>query len=175
MTRIGNGAAVVVQVVSADSGIIVFSNTQQAYSMNDVATQAQEAREAILEISGRGTEASVRSPRPPRRLRRQPTARPSTSRSGNLFSGLFHKGGKAAVTPGPGATPHVKPSRGVIVAHVKPARAPPHPTPPRQRAPSLGYGTFFTTTTTNADATAMTTAQTRSAEQSQQHHRNRNA
>ena len=30
MTPIGNGAAVVVQVVSADSGIIVFSNTQQA-------------------------------------------------------------------------------------------------------------------------------------------------
>ncbi len=160
MTPIGNGAAVVVQVVSADSGIIVFSNTQQAYSMNDVATQAQEAREAILEISGRGTEASgtqSASATP------APTSTNGASVNvgglGNLFSGLFHKGGKAAVTPGPGATPHVKPSRGVIVAHVQAGAGAAAPDAAAATgALTSAMGTFFTTTTTNADATAMTTA-----------------
>ncbi len=160
MTPIGDGAAVVVQVVSASSGIIVFSNTQQAYSMNDVATQAQQAREAILEISGRGTDASDTQTA---NATPAPTSTNGASVNvgglGNLVSNLFHKGSKASPAPGPGATPHVKPSRGVIVAHVLPGTG----ANASQAATATGalasaMGPYFTTTTTSADDSAMATA-----------------
>ncbi|MBV9334031.1 MAG: hypothetical protein JO146_08480 [Candidatus Eremiobacteraeota bacterium] len=115
VTPVGDSAAVVEQVVSVDSGVILFSQTAQVGSVADVASQSLLAREQILAVVGRGTENV--QPRP------NNTPAPTSTNGaqvpiqglGSIVSSVFgkHKGAHTA-TPGP----VVKPSRGVIVAPV---------------------------------------------------------
>ena len=56
VTPVGDSAAVVEQVVSCESGVIVFSQTAQVTSVADVASQSLLARSQILGLLGRGTQ-----------------------------------------------------------------------------------------------------------------------
>ena len=56
VTPVGDSAAVVEQVVSVDSGVILFSQTAQVSSVADVASQSLLARAQILAFVGRATQ-----------------------------------------------------------------------------------------------------------------------
>jgi len=117
VTPVGDSAAVVEQVVSVDSGVILFSQTAQVSSVADVASQSLLARSQILAFLGRGTEnVGTQTSNTP-----APTstngAQVPLSGIGSIVNSVFkHKGPAHKPTPGP----VVKPSRGVIVAPVSP-------------------------------------------------------
>lgn len=115
VTPVGDSAAVVEQVVSVESGVILFSQTAQVASVADVASQSLLARSQILAFVGRGTES----------VQTQPANTPAPTSTngaqvpirglGNIVNSVFkHKSGSP--TPKPAAV--VKPERGVIVAPV---------------------------------------------------------
>ena len=113
VTPVGDSAAVVEQVVSVDSGVILFSQTAQVQSVADVASQSLQARAQILALLGRGTQ----------NIQTQPTNTPAPTSTngaqmqihglGSIVDSVFHHKGAA-----PSPTPLVKPDRGVIVAPV---------------------------------------------------------
>jgi hypothetical protein len=115
VTPVGDSAAVVEQVVSVDSGVILFSQTAQVSSVADVASQSLLARSQILAFVGRGTE----------NVQEQPSNTPAPTSSngaqvpiqglGNIVNSVF-KHSRGGRTPSP--APVVKPARGVIVAPV---------------------------------------------------------
>ena len=114
VTPVGDSAAVVEQVVSVESGVILFSQTAQVSSVADVASQSLLARAQILAFVGRATESVG--------AQAASTPAPSSTNGaqvpiqglGNIVNSVFkHKGSR---TPSP--APVVKPSRGVIVAPV---------------------------------------------------------
>ena len=114
VTPVGDSAAVVEQVVSVDSGVILFSQTAQVSSVADVASQSLLARTEILTFLGRGTQnvqtQASNTPAPSSTN----GARVPIQGIGSIVNSVFkHKGGH---TPTPVAV--VKPSRGVIVAPV---------------------------------------------------------
>jgi TolB-like protein len=114
VTPIGEGASVVEQVVSVDSGVILFSQTAQVQSVADVASQSLQARAQILAFVDRTTQD----------VQPQPSSTPEPSSTnganvpikglGNIVGSVFHHKGSATPTP----VPTVKPDRGVIVAPV---------------------------------------------------------
>jgi hypothetical protein len=115
VTPVGESAAVVEQVVSVESGVILFSQTAQVTSVADVASQSLLARSQILAFVGRGTQ----------NVETQPAATPAPSSTngakvpisgiGSIVNSVFkHKGTSHSPSP----APVVKPSRGVIVAPV---------------------------------------------------------
>lgn len=114
VTPIGNAASVVEQVVSVDSGVILFSQTAQVFSVADVASQSLQARSQILAFTNRGTQ-NIQS-------QTSNTPAPSASNGAQVKLGglssivdsVFHHRGGA--TPAPEAV--IKPARGVIVAPV---------------------------------------------------------
>ena len=119
ITPVGQGAAVVQQLVSVDSGVIVFSNTAQIYSVPDVASQALNSRQIILQLSGRTADVSTQNTA-------QATPTPSSKNGaemslgglGGIVQSLFHRGGKNAPESTPTSAPHAKPTRGVLVTRV---------------------------------------------------------
>jgi TolB-like protein len=114
VTPVGDSAAVVEQVVSVESGVILFSQTAQVQSVADVASQSLQARAQILAFVGRGTqniaEQTAGTPAPTATNCAQMNIR---GISGFVDSLFHHKG---APTPTP--SPIVKPDRGIIVAPV---------------------------------------------------------
>jgi hypothetical protein len=115
VTPVGDSAAVVEQVVSVDSGVILFSQTAQVSSVADVASQSLLARSQILAFVGRGTQT----------VETQPASTPAPTSTngakvpiqglGNIVNSVFkHKSGSHSPSP----APVVKPSRGVIVAPI---------------------------------------------------------
>jgi hypothetical protein len=117
VTPVGDHASVVEQVVSTESGVILFSQTAQVQTVADVASQSLLARQQILAFVGRATE----------NVETQPANTPAPTSTngaqvpiqglGSIVSSVFkHKG---AHTPTP--PPVVKPSRGVIVAPLTPS------------------------------------------------------
>ncbi len=114
VTPVGDSAAVVEQVVSVESGVILFSQTAQVQSVADVASQSLQARAQILAFVGRGTQniaqQSAGTPAPTATNGAQMQIRGISS----IVDSVFHR--KGAPTPTP--TPLVKPDRGVIVAPV---------------------------------------------------------
>lgn len=115
VTPVGDSAAVVEQVVSVESGVILFSQTAQVSSVADVASQSLLARSQILTFLGRGTQSvqtqSSSTPAPTSTNGAQVPIRGL----GNIVNSVFkHKGPSHTPTPGP----VTKPSRGVIVAPV---------------------------------------------------------
>jgi hypothetical protein len=114
VTPVGDRASVVEQVVSVESGVILFSQTAQVETVADVASQSLLARSQILAFVGRGTQT----------VETQTSSTPApTSTNGaqvplkgiaSIVDSVFKHHGARTPTPGP----VVKPSRGVIVAPV---------------------------------------------------------
>ncbi len=113
VTPVGDSAAVVSQVVSVESGVILFSQTAQVSSVADVASQALQARANILAISGRGTQNIATQSATP-----APTstngAQMQIKGIGGIVDSVFGKHPKPTPTPSP--APITKPPRAVIVA-----------------------------------------------------------
>ncbi len=116
VTPIGQVASVVEQVVTVDSGVILFSQTVEVTTVADVASQALQARAEILMFVGRGTQniesQSANTPAPT-------SSNGAQVKIGGLSSivdSVFHHKGAGASSPSP--TPVTKPARGVIVAPV---------------------------------------------------------
>jgi hypothetical protein len=114
VTPVGESAAVVEQVVSVESGVILFSQTAQVSSVADVASQSLLARSQILAFVGRGTQnvgaQTANTPAPTSSNGAQVPISGITNMVDSVFK---HKG---AQTPSP--APVVKPSRGIIIAPV---------------------------------------------------------
>ena len=116
VTPVGDSAAVVEQVVSVESGVILFSQTAQVSSVADVASQSLLARSQILAFVGRNTESmQTQSSNTPAPTSTNGAQMPIQG-LGSIVNSVFkhNKGGAHAPTPGP----VVKPDRGVIVAPV---------------------------------------------------------
>ncbi len=115
VTPVGDSAAVVEQVVSVESGVILFSQTAQVSSVADVASQSLLARSQILAFLGRGTQQvqtqTSGTPAPTATNGAQMPLRGIASIVDSVFR---HRGNGQGATPAPGA----KPSRGIIVAPV---------------------------------------------------------
>lgn len=114
VTPVGYAAAVVEQVVSVDSGVILFSQTAQVQSVADVASQSLLARAQILAFVNRSTESiaaqSANTPAPTATN----GANMKISGLSSIVDSVFHHKG----APAPSPSPVTKPSRGVIVAPV---------------------------------------------------------
>jgi TolB-like protein len=110
---IGNGAAIVAQVVDVASDISVSSTTAQVTGVEDVASQALNARTVILEASG------VSRPE----LNAGPATSPTPENSNGSSVPISHvltdlfKGKKGKATPQPTPTP-LKPLRGMLVVRI---------------------------------------------------------
>lgn len=115
VTQVGDIASVVEQVVSVDSGVILFSQTAQVNTVADVASVSLLARTEILTFLGRTTQTvQTQGGNAP-----APTstngANVPISGIGSIVDSVFHHHSSSA-TPAPAT---VKPSRGVIVAPVR--------------------------------------------------------
>jgi hypothetical protein len=115
VTPVGDSAAVVEQVVSVESGVILFSQTAQVSSVADVASQSLLARSQILAFVGHDTESvqtqAANTPAPTSTN----GAQVPISGIGSIVDSVFkHKG--PGRTPAP--APATKPARGVIIAPV---------------------------------------------------------
>jgi TolB-like protein len=116
VTPVGDSAAVVEQVVSVASGVILFSQTAQVSSVADVASQSLLARTQILTFVGRETQnVQTQSSNTPAPSSTNGANVPISGLS-NIVNSVFKR--KGARTPTPAPVP--KPSRGVIVAPVSP-------------------------------------------------------
>jgi hypothetical protein len=114
VTPVGDRASVVEQVVSVESGVILFSQTAQVETVADVASQSLLARSQILAFLGRGTQT----------VQTQSSSTPApTSTNGaqvplkgiaSIVDSVFKHHGSSTPKPGP----VVKPPRGIIVAQL---------------------------------------------------------
>jgi hypothetical protein len=115
VTPIGETASVVEQVVSVDSGVILFSQTAQVNNVGDVASQSLQARAEILAYTNRGTQniqsTSANTPAPTA----SNGAQVKLGGISGIVDSVFHHRAAATPTPMPASA---KPSRGVIVAPV---------------------------------------------------------
>ena len=115
VTPVGESAAVVEQVVSVESGVILFSQTAQVPSVADVASQSLLARSQILAFVGRGTQNVATQPaNTPAPISTNGAKMPISGIS-NIVNSVFNTKGAARAAR---RRPVVKPSRGVIVAPV---------------------------------------------------------
>lgn len=114
VTPVGEAAAVVEQVVSVESGVILFSQTAQVQSVADVASQSLLARAQILAFVNRSTQTieaqSAKTPEPTSTNGANMNIRGISS----IVDSVFHRKGGATSSP----LPAVKPERGMIVAPV---------------------------------------------------------
>ncbi|MBV8727724.1 MAG: hypothetical protein JO233_08055 [Candidatus Eremiobacteraeota bacterium] len=111
ITPLGEQVAVVQQLVSTQSGAIIWSTTAQMLTYSDAADQADTIRRVLLAHAGR-VEASYQA--------QQTSATPAPEEHGaqtNIASilGIFHR-----LRPGPKPTlpPEKKPKRGILVVQV---------------------------------------------------------
>lgn len=117
LTPVGDGAALVMQLVSVQSGIMVYTKTSQVFTAQDASAQAFVAREVMFARSGVGSVANddTQNSTP------APTASQGASVSlgglGSIF-GLFHHNKNAKPGPSTVVAEAEKPSRVAIVAGV---------------------------------------------------------
>jgi hypothetical protein len=116
VTPVGDIAAVVIQLVAVDSGIIIYSQTAQVATVADVASQALVERDAILVNAHPGKRESVAQTSSTPVPTSTNGANMNVAGLGGIVDSVFGKHPKA--TPKPGSTPVVKPVRGVIVSRV---------------------------------------------------------
>jgi TolB-like protein len=118
-TPLGDGVSVVEQLVSSQTGIIVFSNTAQVRTYGDAAGQGDVLREALLHHQMRNLGAYAA---PPPANTSTPAAAPGSGAQadlGRLFGRKQQRG--AGPAPSAGAPPQPRPS--VAVARATPAPA----------------------------------------------------
>lgn len=114
VTQVGDIASVVEQVVSVDSGVILFSQTAQVNTVADVASVSLLARTEILTFLGRTTQTvQTQGGNAPAPTSTNGAAVP-ISGIGSIVDSVFHHHSTRA-TPAPA---QAKPPRGVIVAPV---------------------------------------------------------
>jgi len=120
VTPVGEIAAVVIQLVAVDSGIIIYSQTAQVATVADVASQALVERDAILVNAHPGSRQSVAQASNTPAPTASNGANMNVAGLGSIVDSVFGKHAKASPKPGsgPGATPLPKPQRGVIVSRV---------------------------------------------------------
>lgn len=114
VTPVGDSAAVVEQVVSTDSGVILFSQTAQVNSVADVASQSLANRQQILSLFDRGAESVGPAPSNAPAPTSTNGAQMQLKGISGIVSSVFHHKG----APAPSPTPIVKPTRGIIVAPI---------------------------------------------------------
>ncbi len=117
LTPVGDGAALVMQLVSTQTGIMIYTKTSQVFSAQDASSQAFAARQVMISRSGVGSVADDTN--------QQSTPAPSASNGSNVSLGgigsllnVFHRNkgekGEVAAT----VAEADKPSRVAIVARV---------------------------------------------------------
>ncbi len=111
VTPIGQSVAVVTQLVGVESGVILYSQTQEIYGVNDAASLALQCHDALLEISG--TKVSVTTTEAPTGA---PSAAPTKNGANFNVSHLFAH--HAAATARPVAVASVRPERAVILVGI---------------------------------------------------------
>jgi len=115
VTQVGEIASVVEQVVSVDSGVILFSQTAQVNTVADVASVSLLARTEILTFLGRTTQTvQTQGDNAPAPTSTNGAAVP-ISGIGNIVDSVFHHHSSAQTTAPPASA---KPPRGIIVAPV---------------------------------------------------------
>jgi hypothetical protein len=111
MTALGDGVALVEQLVSVHNSTIVYANSAQIQSFNDAAAQAHAVHDAIIADQNRFSAALN-----DQQSAASATPTPLPGNEANI-GGLFkHRGAKA--TPKPKATPASKPAKGIFVVRI---------------------------------------------------------
>jgi hypothetical protein len=130
ISPLGNGVSLVEQVVSATTGIVIFSQSAQLTSYNEAAAQGDDLAQFIARHANRAF-ASIGTPPP----QASPTPAPSSGPEANLGK-LFGRRKKAAASPKPSTAPKpnaaaTEPAAALVnVTSPAPARATSVPTPP---------------------------------------------
>ena len=112
VTPIGDSASVVVQVVSVQSGVIVYAQTAQVSSYNDATSAAIASHDVILQLAGVSVDVAT-SEAPSTAPSAAPTTNGANFNLGHLFG---HHGSTTASAASP--TPSSRPQRGVILVAV---------------------------------------------------------
>ncbi len=112
ITPIGDSASVVVQVVSVQSGVIVFAQTSQVSDINDAISLGLTSRSAILQMSG--TTVDVQTDET---ATAAPTSQATNGASFNLGKLFTHHSTHVAARAT--EAPSSKPQRGVILVSVR--------------------------------------------------------
>ncbi len=135
LSPLGSGVSLVEQVVSAATGIVVFSQSAQLTTYDDAGSQGDDLANFIWAHANRGL-ASIPTP-PPQST--SPSPAPSSGPEANLNK-LFSRRKKAAATPAPAPKPATSAPAAaltnVAVATSRPSPVPPPPAPP---APAAAY------------------------------------
>lgn len=100
VSGLGTGVTAVIQLVSVQSGIVVYSLSNQMQTLREAEGPADTLRAAILRHAGRNLAGYSAPSAPPPAT---PTPAPSPS-EGNL-GGIFRRRRPAAATPSPSPTP----------------------------------------------------------------------
>jgi len=100
VTPLGDGVSVVEQLVSTQTGIVVYSNTAQLRTYADAASQGDVLRDALLRHQTRNLGAYA-APPPPLNT---PTPQPTSGAAQANLSRLFGRKQRTAATPTPAAS-----------------------------------------------------------------------
>jgi TolB-like protein len=123
VTPLGDGVSVVEQLVSAQTGIVVYSNTAQVRTYGDAAGQGDVLREALLRHQTRNLSAYAAQPPPAN----SPTPAPGTAAQANLGRLFGRRRRSATPAPSPSASPPATPATpatAIARASARPAHTP---------------------------------------------------
>ncbi len=121
ITPLGDAVAVVEQVVSTSTGIVVFSQTAQIKTYSDAAGQGADLGQFIANHANRGLAAIGTAP-----PQASPTPAPSSGPQANLTNLLNRrKGKKNAATPAPKPAPVASAPAAALTNVARPPTAPP--------------------------------------------------
>ncbi len=116
VTPLGDGVSVVEQLVSTQTGIVVYSNTAQVRTYGDAAGQGDVLREALLRHQTRNLGAYAAPPPPA--YSPTPARAPGTAAQANLGRLFGRKGRGAAPAASPSTAPPAKPTPAAVPAVV---------------------------------------------------------
>ncbi len=136
MTPLGDGVSVVEQLVSTQTGIVVFSNTAQIRTYADAADQGDVLREALLHHQSRNLGAYAAPPPPVNTP--TPTPAPGSAGQANLGRLFGRKQQRASAVTTAAPTPRAQATLAAAVAPTAPPPVPPSPPPIAARG--SGYG-----------------------------------
>lgn len=121
VTPLGDGVSVVEQLVSTQTGIVVYSNTAQVRTFEDAAGQGDVLRDALLRHQSRNLGAYAAPPPP---VSSTPTPAPGSATQANLGR-LFGRKQKqaSAATKSPSPSPSPLPSAPVVARATAPPAA----------------------------------------------------
>jgi hypothetical protein len=137
VTPLGDGVSLVEQLVSAQTGIVVYSNTAQVRTYGDATGQGDVLRDALLRHQTRNLGAYAAPPPPAN----SPSPAPGTAAQANLGRLFGRRQRGATPAPSPGPSRPAAPAAAVARASAPPAPAPAAAPSPIAVAPrATGYG-----------------------------------